>query len=347
MKGSAFKVLWGMIVVIPIVAFYRFSTSPYKYKLPQNAPLRFNKTTHDFGEVKWGTSVDANFYFVNATPYELMIERITNSCGCTVVSLSASHFRPSEQGVLTLRFLPTGFIGQVTQMVQVWIKDHKSPITLYLKANVNPLLQPIPEKINFGQISSCQPVATTLVLRNTSGKQVCVTRLETFKEYIKASVLKDGDEPTIRVELVNPPVGKLYDRLYIYTSLPERSQIDVPIQANIACKWDLSDTEFFFGFVNLGDRISRKVRVRGLPSAAVKRVWTTTSVATVNVVPFSDGIELAVNLDLRKVKVEASEEIKGDVFIETKDQEQPLIRLPIVGVIQNPDHIGGCCQGQR
>lgn len=236
MKGTAFKALWGMLLVIPIiVVFYCFNTS-YKYKLPQNAPLRFNKTIHDFEEVKWGTSVDANFYFINATHRELTIEHITNSCGCTVVSLSASRFRPGEQGVLILRFLPTGFGGQVSQMVQVWIKGYKSPITLYLKANVNPLLQPIPEKINFGQIPSCQPVSTTLVLRNTSGRQVRVTRLETFKEYIKASVLKDGDEPTIRVESVNPPVGKLYDRLYIYTSLPERSQIDVPIQANVACK---------------------------------------------------------------------------------------------------------------
>lgn len=97
----------------------------------------------------------------------------------------------------------------------------------------------------------------------------------------------------------------------------------------------------------MGNRISRKVRVRGLPLTAVKRVWTTTPIATVDIVPLPDGIELTVNLDLTKLKVETSEEIKGDVFIETKDQEQSLIRLPIVGVIQNPNRIGGCCQGQH
>lgn len=52
MKGTAFKALWGVVLVIlAVAAFHRFSTS-YKYKLPQNAPLRFDKIIHDFGEIQ-------------------------------------------------------------------------------------------------------------------------------------------------------------------------------------------------------------------------------------------------------------------------------------------------------
>ncbi len=233
--------------IVAALVYWHFS--PH-FRFQKGFPLRFDKTVHDFGEIQWGTPVEATFRFFNASQQEVTIEHIVESCGCAVARLSSFSFRPGEQGILTVRFFPTGFAGHVTQTLQLRLKGFQTPIILLLRAKVNPLLLPSPSKIDFGRVRSQKQAITTLILKNTSGRKVRITRLETSHEYVKAFTLKDGDEPTIHIALVNPPVGRLYERLYIYTSIPERSQIDVPIQADVACKWQLTDTEFFFGFVN-------------------------------------------------------------------------------------------------
>lgn len=328
-----------VFLFISAASAYRYLVSHIHFK--EGFPLRFDRTVHNFGKVAWGNPVEAKFRFLNASQQEVAIEHITTSCACAVAYLSSHRFRPGEQGILTVRFLPTGFVGQVTQTLQIYLKGFRNPVNLHLKADVNPLLMPSPSKIDFGLISPQRQVSTMLVIKNTSGRKVRITRIETSREYVKAFVLKDGDEPLIRVSLVHPPVGKVYDRLYIYTSLPERSIIDVPIKAEVTCKWQLSDTEFFFGFVNRGERLTRRITVKGLRPESIKKVWTDCPLATVGFIPNKAGIEVFVHLDLTKSK--GDEEIEKNVYIETTDNEQPLLRLPIVGFIQDPDRVEECC----
>jgi len=284
-------------------------------------PLRFDRTVHYFGQVEWGKPVETNFQFFNASQKEVEIEQIVTSCACSLANLSSHRFRPGERGVLTVRFFPTGFSGHVNQTLQIYLRGFRNPINLCLQADVNPLLIPLPSKIDFGRIKPWQKKSAMLVLKNTSGKKVRITRLETSREYVKASVVRDGEEPAICVALVHPPAGKVYERLYIYTSLPERSFIDVPIRAEVTCKWQLSDTEFFFGFVNRGERLSRRIVIKGLHHSSIKRVWTDCQTATVSVIPNQAGVEVSVQLDLGKAK--GDEEIKKNVYVETTDSEQP------------------------
>jgi len=335
MRWAAVVISLGIVIVI---AYWHFNSHAH---FREGFPICFDKTIHNFGEVSWGAPVEVTFRFFNASQQKVVIENIVASCACTVANLSSLHFRPGECGVLTVRFLPTGFVGQVTQTVKVYLKGFRNPINLSLQAKVNPLLMPLPSKIDFGRIEPCRQKSAMLLLKNTSGRKVCIIRLETFREYVKASIVREGDEPAIRVSLVHPPVGKIYERLYIYTSLPERSFIDVPIRAEVTCKWQLSDTEFFFGFVNKGDRLTRRIVIKGLHHSSIKRTWTDCQMATVSVIPYQAGVEVSVQLDLRKAK--GDEEIKKNVYVETTDSEQPLLRLPIVGFVQNPDRIEGCC----
>jgi hypothetical protein len=332
---------WTAVVIpfsiIGVIAYWNFNSRAH---FRDGLPLRFDKTIHNFGEVSWGAPVEVTFRFFNASQQEVVIENITSSCACTVANLSSLRFRPGEFGVLTVRFLPTGFVGHVNQMLQIYLKGFRNPINLCLQADVNPLLMPSPSKIDFGRIEPWRQKSIMLLLKNTSGRKVRITRLETSREYVKACVVREGDEPAIRVALVHPPAGKIYERLYIYTSLPERPFIDVPIRAEVTCKWQLSDTEFFFGFANKGEQLIRRLIIKGLYLSSIKRAWSDCQLATVSVIPHQAGVEVSVKLDLRKA--EGGEEIKGDIYIETTDSKQPFLRLPIIGFVQNPDR-EVCC----
>jgi hypothetical protein len=114
----------------------------------------------------------------------------------------------------------------------------------------------------------------------------------------------------------------------------------VPIRAEVTCKWQLSDTEFFFGFANKGEQLIRRLIIKGLYLSSIKRAWSDCQLATVSFIPHQAGVEVSVKLDLRKA--EGGEEIKGDVYIETTDSKQPFLRLPIIGFVQNPDR-EVCC----
>lgn len=315
-------------------------------EIRSGCPIRLDPVTHDFGEVRWGDTLKYTLHFVNTSRREVMIERVDTGCGCTVAEWSSRRLRPGERGSLMVQFNPTGFTGQVESAIQLYLYSFQQPVTCHIRANVNPLFVPSPPIVDFEQVNPGRQANATVVLRNTSGQQVKVTHIHSSAPYIHARLLSEASansrHPVITISLVNPPVGRLYEHLSIQTSLKERPQIDIPIQAEVLCKWASSDREFFFGFVNKGQRSSRKVVVNRLHPADVVRAWTDVPMASVHTAPRTSppGIEVTVGIDLTKAQ---EGPFSGSVFIETKDKEQPLLCIPVVGSIQDPNRVAGCC----
>lgn len=149
--------------------------------------------------------------------------------------------------------------------------------------------------------------------------------------------------PLIRVFIKNPPIGEIYEHILIRTSLKHMREIKIPVRARVLCKWNISDEEFFFGFINKERIYTRSITIQGLKVGEIENVWCNLPKASAHVLPgrHQNEVKVVIKVDLRGIP---EGPLEGDVFVKTKDKEQPILRFPLVGIIQDPTHRESCCK---
>jgi hypothetical protein len=308
-------------------------------------PLQFGATLHDFGEVNWDKTPQYDFKFTNVSNRDVQVANLLESCSCIAASVSKEIIKPKETGVVRLRLKPFGYNGDTNQVLSLWLQGYKQPTELRVHAQVNPLLMPTPTQIDLGNVDVASTVRSTLLLRNTTHRSVRVTRVDSSARWLKAEPSSNGvsanGDPSFTVQLVSPPSGPLHELLTIHTDVPQRSPIQIPVQAVVTSKWRRSAPELFFGFVNIDDHPRTTVVIDGLTAPLVRRVWAEGTSAHVSLSFRSHPLQavLTTSLDPRHVK---PGEMAGSVFIETNDPSERLVRIPITGVVQDP-HSSLCC----
>jgi len=311
-------------------------------------PLKFDSIQVNFGNLGWDEEIKHVFRFTNVSRQPVKIVKVKKSCSCTEVKISSFYIRPREYAFLIVKFDPAGLVGKVTRYVWIWLEGYKRPITLRLEARVEPPLILIPPEVDFGRVKPGEFLSKTVLMRNKSRILIKITHVKKSADYINVLLLSKEISPKqtlaiLRVSLKNPPIGGVYEHICIKTSLKKMSEIKVPVKAKVLCKWFVSDEKFFFGFVNKEENPVRTIVIRGLRIENVKRVWSNSPKASIYTFPGERQNEIKIRVKLN-LKSASEGPLNGDVFVETRDKKQPLLRFPLVGIVQNPNHHEPCCQ---
>jgi hypothetical protein len=106
---------------------------------PQNGPkIEFNKTVHDYGEVKYGGNGQCTFTFTNTGTEPLIISNAKGSCGCTVPDWPKQPIAPGEKAQITVKY-DTNRAGTINKSVTVQSNAVNQPtVILNIKGNVAP-----------------------------------------------------------------------------------------------------------------------------------------------------------------------------------------------------------------
>ncbi|WP_196884879.1 DUF1573 domain-containing protein [Aureivirga sp. CE67] len=109
-------------------------------KNTENAPvIKFEKTEHDFGDIKEGDKVETEFKFTNTGKSDLIISNAKGSCGCTVPDYpKGKAIKPGEEGVIKVLFNSNGKPNRQTKTVTLTTNTAKGKELIKIKANVEP-----------------------------------------------------------------------------------------------------------------------------------------------------------------------------------------------------------------
>ena len=77
-------------------------------KANQFPQIKFEETTHDFGEIKQNVEVQTSFNFKNTGKVPLVITNATSSCGCTVPEYPKEAIAPGESGAIKVVYNGSG-----------------------------------------------------------------------------------------------------------------------------------------------------------------------------------------------------------------------------------------------
>lgn len=108
-------------------------------KVEDNGPkasIKFNETTHDFGEINEGTVAKHTFQFTNTGDVPLVIKSARGSCGCTVPDWPKEPIAPGKTGDIKVQFNSSGKPGTQSKTVTLTTNTETGTEVLNIKAQV-------------------------------------------------------------------------------------------------------------------------------------------------------------------------------------------------------------------
>lgn len=103
--------------------------------------MTFIETEHDFGRIIQGEKIAFNYYFENTGDEDLVITKVTTSCGCTVGNYPKKPIKPGDDGKIEVVFDSKGKKGFQNKRATVLANTQPNHTALIIKGVVV-----IPEK---------------------------------------------------------------------------------------------------------------------------------------------------------------------------------------------------------
>lgn len=229
--------------------------------------IKFEKNTHEFGDLKQGVPAEFSFKFTNVTDAPIKLTNVKASCGCTTPTWPREQIEAGASGNIVVRYNAKA-VGPFNKSIRVNYEGRVDPVTLFIKGKV---LAPevnkpaetvaIPEvikpKYNYGvprgalsfekmienvrQVTSEEAKSLVFRYKNSSKEQVkiLVDKIEADPEITvtpKHKVLAPGMESEIiinvdgkKMKAENRPDGYFSKRVVLYTDEAEgaRKQLSV------------------------------------------------------------------------------------------------------------------------
>ncbi len=98
--------------------------------------MYFEETVHNFGNIIQGERLIYGFKFTNIGGSDLIITRVSSSCGCTVGDYPKQAIKPGDTGVIEVTFDSKGRKGIQNKTVTILANTEPNSTTLRIKGKV-------------------------------------------------------------------------------------------------------------------------------------------------------------------------------------------------------------------
>jgi len=96
----------------------------------------FVETVHNFGKVIRGEKVSYSFKFKNVGDADLLITKVSTSCGCTVGHYPKEPVKPGKEATINVVFDSTHKKGMQNKSITILANTQPNRTVLRIKANV-------------------------------------------------------------------------------------------------------------------------------------------------------------------------------------------------------------------
>ncbi|MGC9375210.1 MAG: DUF1573 domain-containing protein [Bacteroidales bacterium] len=129
------NIILSLIVILTTLGVYaqeEINTNQDSKDLPE---IYFDKTTHDFGKIKYMGDGTCEFTFKNTGKEPLLLTNVRASCGCTTPTWPKEPIKKGKKGTITVKY-NTRIIGNFTKSIRVYSNAKSSPVTLKITGTV-------------------------------------------------------------------------------------------------------------------------------------------------------------------------------------------------------------------
>lgn len=300
--------------------------------------LRIPETMYDFGSVSQGQRVEHEFVIKNEGDADLVIQKLSPSCGCTAAAASSQAVKPGATEKIKVTFNTAGFHGQKTKSVSILTNSREqSEGTVQLRGTVELGVTLNPEHIDFGEISAdtSEPLRTKEVSveeQEGMGREIAAVR--SVSPYLTVVELSSEGRRKRYAVKISPqtPRGPFRDRILLEFKNPEHAAINIPITATVVGELRLIPSTLSFGLVSGDQVIERRVRFENMSKTPVdiKEVKSSHPAVSASVVSVEPGKRsvVVVKLDPKKL----SGDLKASIEVSTSHATESTLSLAVFGI---------------
>ena len=312
---------------------------------PKAVPLEPIK---NFDLVARGDILEHTFEIRNDGNQPLEITDVRPACGCTVAEFD-KNVAPGKVGKIHAKVDTTDFMGPISKSIAVFTNDAENPkLQLVVKAKVKPFIGADPgyARYIYVQGERVEPIGQTLWAED--GHKIKIVSVKAPYDHLKVSYRPakeeerndkaEGDQWRVEILLdKDAPVGALREYVEIVTDHPRQKVVRLPISGFVRPRQHITPMELDFGKLQ-GDTLPlrRTFHFTSFITDAIELPKIETGVpgmtATAEPSERQPGhrFKMVLNLGPDMPKGPFNTVVK----IHTTDPQNPLVELPIEGVIE-------------
>ncbi|MFC1735738.1 DUF1573 domain-containing protein [Candidatus Hydrogenedentota bacterium] len=329
-----------VIAITALVAVLAGSVRVYG-ETAGNPDIALESDEIDFGEVRQHAVLKRSVVIRNKGDAELVIGKVTSTCGCTATILSSKIVPPGGETELTITYQTKSAKGKQSKRVYIASNDPDTPnYRLNTKATIVPLYEFTPEKIDFGKIVHGEKAVATFTVKAAKADTLKIVKAECADKRIDVSLLPaDPARPAereVKVELSEKiPAKVLYTTIKIQFDDEFKSKGRIRVSAVIEPMVKVSPSAISFGARQQGDEIERRVKVSsklpepiaitGIDNPLVEYITVTSNTEVPGKLHV---IALRLRPDVPKGK------FKGSIVVRTDSSDYAELPIKVFGMIR-------------
>lgn len=292
-----------------------------------------------FGSVPQGALVKHDFLVKNTGTMDLIIQKVTPSCGCTAALPPNGPIPAGQSAAITVSFDTSGFEGDKEKTVRVFSNDIDNPQpVLTLKGRIDTALVIDPVRVSFGDVMQSEFVKPADVsIKVKDGVEGTIKEIATFSKALTVTTKSnDGKNAVASVGLSSQLLpGELRDRVLITLAYKDgREQtFNIPVIGNVAAGVVIQPRTLSFGVLEGPDPIIRNAKVVGVgkDSFDISSVESDSDNVHVSYKAVKPGqiYVLTITVDPKDFSLD----LRAVVKVTTTSKEQPSLTLNVYGIV--------------
>ena len=299
----------------------------------------FANPDFNFGKIYKGNKVEHVFKFKNQGNDTLEIKKVKPSCGCTAVMLSNNTILPGNTGEVKATFNSGNYRGNVKKTIAVLSNDPDTPShKLTISGKIIEEISIKPRNINFGSIrvDNQSDKTVKVSIKSQSGPDFKITKATSSKPFVEASATADQKgEYTIVAKLKDyNKIGRFSGKIFLNTNSTKQPQSSIVFYGVVEGDITINQRKIYFGTVPDGREITKKLFVK-INKSDVKILSTKISpdYLSVNIDERYEQRNPHCLIEIKLHKEAPIGKINGLLALNTNSKEQPVINIPITGVV--------------
>ncbi|MBF0253662.1 MAG: DUF1573 domain-containing protein [Candidatus Omnitrophica bacterium] len=294
----------------------------------------------DFGTVDRGDNVEHRYVVRNAGTEDLVIHRISASCGCTSATTPPIRVAPGAEEAVEVVLATAGKMGRETQSIVLYSNDPVHPeVRLILTGMVNTGITLEPEEVDFGKVPRGQEVQKTLkVLSRTADLKM--TDYRATAPYIRVGPAGSSGGSLLVTLGSDAPMGQIRQWIIIVTNEDQDPLYRIPVRGTVEGEVEVLPERLELGALSPEIRQEWHVLVRRLHPEPVHITGALLEEGFLN----AEVLEVEPGMLYRVIVSRGLHPLPLGFFsdtlvIQTDRSDIGSLRVPVVGRVEAPEAV--------
>jgi hypothetical protein len=302
--------------------------------------IQFYEETYDFGTRDRIEKTAHVFKFKNAGDATLNITRLSKTCGCFAVLMTADTVEPGGEGGIEVTLDTSKYVGKMVKAVYVHSNDPVNPIVkLTAKATIERLIFLDPEQVYVDRKQKGEAITQKVEIMWKRDEPLEVSGLRCSSKDISARIVGSSKtpHPCVAIEVtIGPgvPMGRLDERVELHTTDRRWPLVSIPVVGFIEGEIQVIPEVFSFGHIEHGKSASQKIAIAKAhePNLRVEEVVSSLDFVAVELKEVLKGRKFEIVVTLKADAPVGA--IRGNIDILTNSPEQPKLAVQVFGLIR-------------